>query len=913
MSGPGGRPSLPPELEALVREVLEASGLDLPARADVEADLRAHFEDGLEVGVPWQELQGRFGDPAEAGRRIARARRDPGPGRGTSDGRWWMSATEWWTEVKRSVRRLARAPGFAAVVVLTLALGVGANTAIFTVVDAVLLKPLPYAQPDRLVRVYEAPLGRQSDNNDLYLRAPTVAAYRTWDDVFSSFGALYTYRALGADLTDGNRPERVTVVPITTRFLETLGVSPILGRTFVDEEMLAPEAGSTRAIRGAGRAVTILSNRLWEQLFDADPDVLGRSIHLDDVAYEVVGVMPPGFRDPFGPDADAWIPQSLQDNMDNWGNYYLSGVARLADGLSVETAQARATALYGQLAEANPDAGDWGPVLVPLHADLVGNTRRAMLWILVGAAGLVLLTACLNVANLVLARGLGRDRDVALRSALGSGRARILASVLVENALLAVAGGAGGLLLGWGGVRGLLALAPDALPDTTPPELGTSVFLFALAVTAVALLAFGLAPAWRMARTAPADVLRSGDRSATTGHAARRIRDGLVVVQVAAALVLVAGATLLVRSFVAILDVPSTVQAGGVLSFEVNLPVARYPDGASREAFHERLESRVADLPGVDAVGAVSWLPWSGRYHIWSFYWDPNDPTASGANDDAWYGTDIRIFAGDYFDAIGLRVLRGDDPSQVDMEAEPVVWVSRTLADQVFGDVDPLGQTIEVGGDPRRIVGIVEDVPVDARGRVTRHTYIPHAQFADDRNWALIQTVKAHSDLGALREEIRGEIRALDADLVLYRPRPLTQVEGTSRAQDRFATVLMGSFALLALVLSLVGTYGVLAGSVASRRREIGIRMALGADGPRVRGMVLRYAAALTIPGVVLGLAGALAGTRLLDRMLFGVKSADPLAFVLSALVFLGVGLLSGWLPARRATRVEPARTLTSE
>jgi putative ABC transport system permease protein len=912
VNAPGGRRLLPDGLEALIRDVLAASGLGLGGRAEVEADLRAHFEDGLDAGVDPASLAERFGDPVGAGRRIGAARRTPRRTNGHTGGWWWMNPMGLWQEVRHAARRLARAPGFAVIVVVTLALGVGANTAIFTVLDAVLLEPLPYRAPERLVRVYEAPPDDRASTTNLYLRAPTVAEYRAWDDVFQGFGALYTYRELGVDLTEGDHPVRLTVVPVTAGYFETLGVAPVLGRTFIEDETVGPGSEAAGVVRGVSAAVVILSNRLWEELFDADPDALGRTVHLDDNAFEVVGVMPAGYRDPFGPVADAWIPQNLRDNMDNWGNYYLSGVARLPDGVTLAAAQERASARYARLAEGNPDAGDWEPWLIPLHADVVGPTRARMLWVLAGAAGLVLLTACLNVANLVLARGLGRDRDVALRSALGSGRGRIVANVLAENGLLALAGGALGLVLGWGGVRALLRLAPDALPQGTSPELGTSVFLFALAVTVGALLAFGLTPAWRMARTPPAEVLRSGDRSSTGGRTARRVRDVLVVCQVAAALVLVAGATLLTRSFTALLDVPMTVEPEGVLTYEVNLPSARYPDGPSRQAFHERLETQVASLPGVESAGAVSWLPVSGRYNIWSFYWDPEDPTGSGTNDEAWYSTDVRVFTGDYLTSVGLEILRGVGPTEVDLETEPMVWISRAAAGEVFGDVDPVGLRIRIQGS-RRVMGVVEDVPVDARGRVTRHVYLSHAQFNNDRNWPLFQTAKARVDLAVLREQIRDEIRALDPDLVLYRPRPLAEVVGTSRAQDRFATVLMGSFALLALILSVVGTYGVLAGSVASRRREIGIRMALGADRGRVRGIVLRYAAALTVPGVILGLAGALLGHRLLDSLLFGVESGDPLAYAVAAFVFLAVGLFSGWIPARSAMRVDPARTLAEE
>jgi putative ABC transport system permease protein len=406
------RSRLPEELELLVARVLESAALELHERSAVEADLRAHFEDGIGAGVSPAELERRFGDPEVAGAKISKARLAARRTGARGDGGGRMEGTQVWNELRHAVRRLGRAPGFAAIVTLTLALGVGANTAIFTVLDAVVLEPLPYRAPERLVRVYEAPPGDPGNNN--YLRGPTSAAYRTWDEVFERFAALYTYRELGADLTAGDRPERITVVPVTAGYFETLGVAPVLGRTFVEAESFP--AGDTRvgAVSGSGAPVTVLSHGLWERLFASDRGALGRSVLLNDVAYEVVGVMPPGFDNPFGPSADAWIPQDLSEasGRNGWGNYYLSGVGRLRDGLSVEAAQERASALYVRLREANPDAGEWGPRLEPLHADLVGSTRRAMLWILTGAAALVLLTACLNVANLIFARGLGRSVPV---------------------------------------------------------------------------------------------------------------------------------------------------------------------------------------------------------------------------------------------------------------------------------------------------------------------------------------------------------------------------------------------------------------------------------------------------------------------------------------------------------------------
>ncbi len=920
MSGPrdGGTPprddrGLPPELEALVREVLEASGLELPARVEVEADLRAHFEDGLDRGVSPAQLADRFGDPVTAGRRIAAAHRDRAAGARAGSGPWWASPANWWTEARRAARRLVRAPGFVAVVVLTLALGVGANAAIFSVLDAVLLRPLPYRAPQRLVRIYSTEKADRSDIN--YLRAPVVAAYRTWDDVFERAAALYTYRETGADLTNGDHTDRVVTVPVTAGYFETLGIAPEIGRTFREEESVVPGEAADASDRGRPLVpVAILSHALWQSLFGGRRDVIGHTILLDDVSYEIVGVMPRRFVDPFGPRADVWTPQDLRPGgRNNWGNFFLSGVGRLRPGLSLSGARARLDADFERLAEAHPDAGTRQKLrIVPLHDDLVGSTRRTMLLILAAAAGLVLLTACLNLANLLFARGLARDHDLAVRAALGSGRGRMAADLLLETAILASLGGALGLVLGWAGVRGLMALAPDALPAVARPHVGSGAFLFALLATLVALVLSGLAPALRISGTPPVEAIRSEGRSATVGRRTRYVRDGLVVVQVGAALVLLAAATLLGRSFAALREVPLGVDPHGVLTFEVNLPTARYPDGRSRQAFHRRFEERVTSLAEVRAAGAVSWLPLRGRYNIWSAYWDPDNPDGY-EGDTGWHNTDIRVVAGDYFDVLDISLVRGKRPREVDLEGENVLWVSRKFAKEVFGDADPLGQRVRVGGDFRRVVGVVDDVAYDAEGDVSRMLYIPHAQFADDRNWTLTQVVRADGDLRAAREDIRRILADMDPQLVLYRPTSFTDVVASARAQGRFATVLMGAFAALALLLSLVGTYGMLAWSVAGRTREFGIRMALGADRLAVRRLVLLRAGWLVASGVGLGLVGAWASGRWLRALLFRVQPGDPLVYAAVVGIFVVVGLVAGWVPARRATSVDPARALSAE
>jgi putative ABC transport system permease protein len=816
-----------------------------------------------------------------------------------------MKAAEWRIEITRAARRLKRAPGFTAVVVLTLALGVGVNTAIFTVLNAVLLQDLPYPEPDRLVRLYE---GIEEWGSEVeFMRAPVVAEYRDWD-VFENVATLYTYREVGADLTDGATPHRVTLLRVSAGYFETLGVAPMLGRTFQEDESFGP--GEADSSTEPTERVAVLSQGLWRDRFGGDRDAVGRSLELDGESFEVVGVMPGSFRDPFGHQADVWLPQDLRPGGSNhFGNFYLSGIARLRPGLTVGAARERAGVLSEAFAEREPEMEGTTAVIRPLQADIVGETRRTMLFILATAAGLVLLTACANVANLLFTRGLAQDRALALRSALGSGRGRLIAGMLAENGLLAGLGGLLGLGLGWLGLRVLLETAPDALPMVSEVSFGTPVFLFALAVTAVALLVFGLTPALRMSRTAPADVLRSGDRASTVGRLVRRLRDGLVVIQVAAALMLVAGASRLTRSFGSLLDVPLAVEAEDVLTFEVHLPDSRYPAPADRVAFRRLLGERLSELPGVRSVGATSWLPVNGRYHSWGFGWTPSG--ADGEQD--WNNTDVRVIEGDYFKTMGIEVIRGEAPSEVDVDSEPVAWINRWIADNIMADVDPLQQRIELSGSVRRVAGIVEDVPHTPRGDVSAKTYIPHVQ-ADDRNWALIQTVRTdRGNAGDVLAAARAALARLDPGLVLYRPAPFTDVLSVARAQDRFATLLMSGFAGLALLLSLVGTYGILAGTVASRTREIGIRMALGADTGSVRSMIVRYAAALTLPGVLLGLAGAWLAGRWLGALLYEVEPGDPVTYAGTVVVFALVGGMAAWLPARRATRVDTVQVLTSD
>ena len=903
--------TLPPALEDLVEEVLDATGLSGGARSDVERDLRAHFEDGLAAGVSGEEMIHRFGDPQIAGQRIAEvglaaigglAGAPSGSGRGSGFG--WDAI---WTEFRFACRALVRAPMFTALVLTTLALGVGANTAVFSVLDAVLLRPLPYAEPNELVRVEET--YEEWAGTSEFTRAPVVNAMRTWDDVFTDVATIYTYRETGVDLTGGDRPERVVASRVSAGYFETLGAAPILGRTFREDESFGP--GEFRS--GEPQRLAVLSHGLWTRRFGADRQIVGRTVELDGVAVEVLGVMSRDFNNPFGSPADLWVPQDLRFGGSNgWGNYYLSTVARLRGGTPLETAQARVDAHVAGVREAEPDSGPWGAVLVPLQTHIVGSARRSMLWMLAAAVALVLLSACVNVGNLVFARSLDREREVALRGALGSRRGRLVGHLLTENAVLAVGGSVLGLALGLLGVRALLSVAPDALPDLVQPGLSPGVFGFALLAMVASLVIFGLAPTLRLSRVPPASVLRAGGRGGTEGGGLRRIRATLVVAQVAVALVLMIGAGLLVRSFAAIRDVPLGVEPDQLLTFEVHLPLSRYPEGADREAFHALLQDRIEALPGTVSAAATSWLPLNGRYHIWGAPRRLGEDAPEGVSAGGW-AADVRIVNGDYFQTMGIEQRAGASPAEVDPAGEDVVWISEGVAERLFPDRDPIGERIWAINAERRVVGIVGDVAWEARGSMAPTVYTLHAQYAHDRNWALTHVVRGQGDLDVLRGAIQQELRGLDANLVMFRARPFQRFVELARAQDRFALFLMSAFAVLAMTLAAVGTYGILAGSVAKRTREIGIRMALGANAGLVRWSVMRSAFGMVAGGVLLGALLAWIGGRWLSAFLFEVQPRDPITYVSAVALIVGLGAAASFLPARRATRIDPARSLAEE
>jgi predicted permease len=800
---------------------------------------------------------------------------------------------------RHSLRNLKNNPGFAAVVVLTLAIAIGANTVVFSMVDGVLLSPLPYEDPEKLVRVYQQ--WPRTPPELGFLAGAAILEYRELDELFDGVGIFYTYTERGADILVGGEPERILMMPIGAGAFAALGVEPAMGREFRrDEERW--DAG-----------VAIISHGLWQRYFAGDPAVIGRSLELDGETRVIVGVMPAGFRNPIGSQPDAWVPEQLLpvtggDRWDpnNWDNHYLSAVARLRDGVTIDQAHARLDSLVAAYEERYEWVDGQSARLVPLLDDRVGDTAT-MLWVLMAAVGMVLLVACVNVASLYLARNADRGKELAIRAALGARRGRLVVQTLAESLLLGMAGGLVGLAASVAGLRAVVALSPADLPRVADVGIDLRVFVFATAASLLTGLLFGAAPALRYSRPDLERVLRREDRGNSGGRSLRRLRGGLVVAEVALALALLFGAGLLTKSFANLLAVDVGVEADGVLTYEVHLPDARYPGGEERIAFYDQLFARIEAIAGVDAVGAVSFLPATGEYHQWGLRRTDIDPESEEARS----GPNVRVVDGEYFEVTGMRILRGRGFAPSDASDSPgVLVVNDVLAEQLYSDRDPLGAPVRLAGRDYEIVGIVSSSARDPIGTRGPDVYLLHDQYASNRNWALTQTVRVAGDPLSIVGQLRAALREIDPRLVLYDVRTMESVIIAGISPQRFTMTLMTAFAGIGVLLAAVGIYGVLAYSVAQRSHEIGIRMALGADRHEVRVMVLRQALALTAIGVGLGIAGSLALSGWLSSMLFEVGASDPL--VLAAVVaFLGAtAALAAYVPAQRATKVDPLRAL---
>jgi putative ABC transport system permease protein len=818
-------------------------------------------------------------------------------------------------DVRHAVRMLRRAPLFSALVVATLALAIGANTAIFSVVNGVLLRSLPYAEPGRLVLLYE---GIASRREPFGFSAPDLVGFQ---ERARSYDGLAAFRNVEFELSGVDQPERITAARISASLMDVLGTRPALGRAFTPEE-------------DKGRQpVAILTDGLWRRKFGADASAIGKPILLDRRAYTIVGVMRPSFTFPNrGPQinnvpADVYVPLSFSDfELRAFGGMYNNSVAgRLKPGVTVQQAGAEAADIAKRIvAELYPaplrESGfSVTSTAVPMRDDVVGNFSR-ILYVLLAAVGVVLLIACADIACLILTRAAAREREMAIRAALGAGRWRVMRLVLIETSVLAVTGGAAGLALAWWGQRALLAAAPVSIPRAQDIPFDARVLGFTIAASVAAALVCGALPALESSRRESGTALKEGGRTAASGVRQRRIFAGLVTVQFALAVVLLAAGGLLIRSFVRLMATDPGFRTDHVISAATSLPASSYPDGASVRSFYGRLLERVRRLPGVTAAGAATDLPLSVRERRAFTIENPQPSTTALSHTIAndW-------IMGGYFDAIGVRVVRGRSLSDVDTaQSEPVVVVNETLARRYWPGEDPVGRRLAWGGAKThgawmRVVGVIGDIKQAGLAAPTEPaTWQPWAQVPDPvignnptgifRSLRLM--VRSGVPPSSLMPAIRQEVRALDPALPVTGVLTLDEVVGASGAAQRFNAVLLGGFAGVALLLAAVGIGGVLAISVSRRTQEIGIRLALGARAGDVVWMVVRQGMTLVLAGLVIGLPSALAATRLLRSLLFETAPHDAVSFAAATVILCAVALVACAAPALRASRVSPITAL---
>ncbi|MCZ6918387.1 MAG: ABC transporter permease [Gemmatimonadetes bacterium] len=797
-------------------------------------------------------------------------------------------------DMRYAARTFTRAPGFTAVIVLTLGLGIGANTAIFSVVNAVLLTPPPYESPHELVMVWEHNFVRNRARN--VINAQNFTAWDERNDVFQSMAAM---AGRSRNLTGRDEPRRVRVAFVSTGLFDLLGVVPQLGRSFRPEE-----------IEPGNNFVVVLGAAFWRQEFGGDSTVIGQSVILNDQSHEIIGVMPESFG--FPNDQDMWSPLALGPVWRSSGGRSFTAIARLKPDVSVQRAQVAMDAIAAQLIEQRPGFNTgWGINLVPLHEQIAGGIRPALM-VLLGAVVLVLLIACANVANLLLSRAAARGKEFAVRVALGADRGRLLRQLLTESALLTAISLGLGLFVAMAALRTLAVFGPAGLPGADAIALNVPVLGFALALGAFTGMAFGLLPALHVSKTDVQSLLKEGGRSTDGGARGQRLRSLLVVTEMTLAIVLLVGAGLLIRSFQRLLEVDVGFNADGVLSAEVSLPGARYPNTSQQIAFFEDVVEQLVQLPQVESASAINFLPLDGLGAATSFTADDRPPPAQGESPVA----DVRAVHHDFFATMQIPVLQGrvfDGRERGDAELLPIV-ISKSMADRLWPDQSPLGKMISMPWDGvmhGEVIGVVGDVrhmglETSPRSKI----YWSHRQFPYSfMTFVVRTTAEPRSIIGA----VQSQVWAADGQLPVWDIRTMNDRMGSSTAQRRFNMLMLAAFAGVALLLACVGIYGVMSYSVAQQSRELGLRMALGARPGVILRSVVGKGMLLAMAALVLGLAAAVGVTRAMTSLLFQVDALDPGTLVVAALILTGVALVACWLPARRATQVDPMVALRSE
>jgi predicted permease len=811
-------------------------------------------------------------------------------------------------DVVYAFRNLRKSPGYAAVTVLTLALGIGANSAIFSVVNGVLLKPLPYPQPERLVFITSQfpTLGF----DQFWVSAPEFVEFRERNNAFQEVGG---YRAGAVNLGTEDQPRRVNSAIVTSELMPVLGVSPIRGRQFTREDTLP-----------GAEDVAILSHEIWDSAFAADESVVGRVIRIDGTPTRIVGIMPPGY-DVHDSKVEVWLPLALDPaNPGNRGGHFLYLVGRLRDGISLAQARADVERMLVQWPELNPKMHAPNPKahrirLDGLQEDLVGGITTA-LWVLQGAVGFVLLIACANLANLLLARAESRQKEFAIRSALGAGRLRLLRQFLTEGVVLALIGGALGVALGFAGLRAMLAANPEGLPRAAEVTLDPAVLLFTLGISILTGLLFGMAPLLQLRERVVNVSLKEAGQRSTTGAARARLRSVLVIAEVALAVVLVIGAGLLLRSFWNLMTVDAGFNRSRLATFGLVLSGPAYGQALGRVDFFTRLTAQLRQVPGVQGAAAMSGLPPMRLVNANDTDFEGYNAPPEGPFENVDY---YQTVTQDYVSTMGIPVVEGRDFSPADVTGGGglVTIVNETLAKTFYKGQSPIGRRLRVGGNQSKnpwltIVGVVRDVKQGGVGNKTGTELYFLAEQGRLTNFApgsMNIVVRSSLPLEALAPSIRQIVATMDPTLPIVKLRTMEEVFAESLSRPRFLAQLLSLFAGLALLLAAVGTYGILSYSVSERRKEIGIHMALGATRGTVLGMVLGQGAKLTVAGLVLGVASSLLLTRFLQTQLFNVKPSDPQT-IAGVIAFIAiVAATACYLPASRATRVDPMVVLRDE
>lgn len=868
-------------------------------RQDVDEELRFHLEmhqrelaeRGHSPLTARQEAERRFGE-------LARIREEcvaiDTRTRQRAERREIMG--DLWQDVRFAVRTLRKSPGFALAAILCIGLGIGVTTTIVSAVHAILIRPLPYPNAEELVAVYV-----QDRARDVHRVNISYPDYISWRDDSRSFATLgmWTWQALA--FSGEGEPERVEGAMVTANLFTLLGVRPILGRGFQAEE---ETVGRNR--------VVLLSHGLWRRRFGGDSSVVDRTIQVDGTPYRVAGVMPPGFA--FPERGEAWVPFAVDPARATRGNrMYAGALGRLRPGVDVAQARRDLDLLSVRLRSEFPQDNDrWDAEAIPLRDDLVGDMRRPLM-IFLGGVGFVLLIVCANVANLILTRGAGRRREIAVRTAIGAGRGRLVRQLLTESLVLAGVGGMVGIGVAAIGVKLFAQANPDGLPWYVTFRLDASTLLITLLLAALTGVLFGLVPAFKGSGANLTTGLREGTGGSGEGRERSRLRGTLVVVEVALSLILMVGAVLLIRSYRALTATELGFTPRGVLTFRISLPRPQYPEETQRFAFYTELFQRTAAIPGVEAVGSAQGIPQSGWNVRARFSVEGRPEPRQGEELEAHY----QYITPGYFPTLDVPILSGRNLALSDRDTlNPVGVINESMAKRAFPGENPLGKRLKFGGvtstDPWvTIVGVTRDI---------RHYRLPEPMgpaiyfpFLEWAGYTQTVTVRAAGDLTGLLSSVRGVVRSLDADLPLFQVQTLEDAVARSLWRARLQGRVLGIFAALAMVLATMGIYGVISYAVAQRTRELGVRVALGASRRQVVALVVTQGVRLALIGVTVGLAGALILTRVLSRLLYGVQATDPLTFIAVPLVLGAVAVVATWIPALRAARVDPLISMRAD